>query len=142
MMSGFGGFLLFSGPEKQSGTTTWQRPKPVKLTKFISPSPYAPGTRLGAAPRVWDAFRDSFVVGLRRAKTDDFHSPKIEPSTTRIPANNFFAIASILYIFDVLKISVSLLFTFRTFCAITADGSRLWDSNRLTKIEKSKNSTR
>ena len=28
---------------------------------------------LGAAPRVWDAFRDSFVVGLRMMKIADFH---------------------------------------------------------------------
>ena len=51
---------------------------------------------------------------------------------------NFFGTASILFIFDVLKRPGSLLFTFRTFCAITADGSRLWDSNRLIKIEKYK----
>ena len=42
---------------------------------------------------------------------------------------NFFVIGSILKLFYVLKRSTSLLCVFRTFCAITADGSRLWDSN-------------
>ena len=44
---------------------------------------------------------------------------------------NFFAIGSFLIFLDVLNRSLHQVFTSRTSCAITADCSRLWDSNRL-----------
>ena len=51
---------------------------------------------------------------------------------------NFFAIGSFLIILDVLNRSLHQVFTSRTSCAITADCSRLWDSNRPTKKENRK----
>ena len=51
---------------------------------------------------------------------------------------NFFAIGSFLIILDVLNRSLHQGFTSRTSCAITADCSRLWDSNRPTKKENRK----
>ena len=48
-------------------------------------------------------------------------------------SHNFCAICSILLIFYVPDRSGSEFFTFGTFCAIAADCSRLWDSNRPTR---------
>ena len=45
---------------------------------------------------------------------------------------NFFVIGPIPVIFDFSDRAMSLLFIFRTFCAIATDGSRLWDSNQPT----------
>ena len=62
--------------------------KPLKTHQtYFSRVPTHQESVLGAAPRVWDAFRDSFVVGLRMVKIADFHQTKIEPSTIRIAAN-------------------------------------------------------
>ena len=102
-------------------------------------SPIQRGVRQRAAStfdewvQIWDA--DPHIDDLVRI---DYPPPGTDFCSS-LERCNFFGTASILFIFDVLKRHGSLLFTFRTFCAITADGSRLWDSNRLTKIEKSKN---